>query len=62
MTSRRHKRLTEIFLRASELPEKRRRAYLDEACSDDADLRARVEGMLYAEQDPPEILHVRAIS
>ena len=61
MTSRRHQRLTEIFLRASELPEDRRRAYLERSCAEDADLRSRVERMLEAEGNPPEILTPGAV-
>ena len=61
MTSRRHQRLTAVFLRASELPEEERRAYLEQACGDDADLRARVERMLQAEEHPPEILEPGAV-
>ncbi len=46
MTDPRHARVMDIFLRASELDETKRAAYLDAACSDDETLRADVTSLL----------------
>ncbi len=50
-----------IFTEALELEPQRRSAYLDEACGDDADLRARVEGLLSAANDPDSFLEAGAV-
>ena len=40
MDSNRHNEISRIFLKASELAPEEQAAYLDEACADDAELRA----------------------
>lgn len=47
----RHRRASEIFLQVSNLPPDERAAYLDEACRDDAALRAYVEKLLAHDHD-----------
>ena len=61
MSSPGHRRLTEIFLAAADLPEQERSAFLDRACGDDSALRARVEAMLRGESDLPEVLEPGAL-
>ena len=46
-------RLTALFDAASELPEEQRSAFLDGACSDDAELRREVEELLRHDDEPP---------
>ena len=43
MTPDRDQQIMDVFLAAAELPEDRRPAYLDEACSGDDELRSEVE-------------------
>src|SRR5208282_5959750 len=50
MTPERHARVQEIFEAAVDLPPDQRRLYLDDRCGGDADLRARVLGLLDADQ------------
>ena len=45
-TSERHKKISDLFLAACELPPEEHAAYLDEACAGDAHLRAEVEALL----------------
>src|SRR5262249_1905907 len=57
------KRAKSIFLAALEKAEEERRAFLDEACAGDADLRQRVERLLLAHDRPdslPETLAAQA--
>ena len=42
----RHARLKEIFLRAVELDEEDRRRFVEDACGEDAELRAELESLL----------------
>ncbi|MEM7352393.1 MAG: serine/threonine-protein kinase [Acidobacteriota bacterium] len=56
MTSERWQELKPLFFAAAELPATERAAYLDRACSDDADLRAEVDALLAAEDEIPRIL------
>ena len=49
MDGERWRRLDELFHVAVELPEDRRRAFLDEACGGDAELRAEVERLIESE-------------
>jgi predicted ATPase/serine/threonine protein kinase len=51
MTPERHRRLRELFLEAIARPPEARAAYLDAACASDAELRARVEGLLARHSD-----------
>ncbi|MEW6742458.1 MAG: bifunctional serine/threonine-protein kinase/formylglycine-generating enzyme family protein [Planctomycetota bacterium] len=46
LSSDRHQRITEVFLRACELPPGERAAFLSQACGGDAALRAEVESLL----------------
>ena len=56
MGSEDHDRLSDIFLEASDLEPDERGSYLDRACSDDSDLRARVEKLLLRDRaDPPHL-------
>ncbi len=50
MTTNRSSRVKQIFLEAFELDEKERRAFLDEACAGDEDLRAAVDRLLAADR------------
>lgn len=52
MSSNRWERVEQVFLGALELEGDERQAYLDEACGDDAGLRAEIEEMLGAESQP----------
>ena len=45
-TSERHKKISDLFLAACELPPEEHAAYLDEACAGDAQLRAEIEALL----------------
>ena len=45
-TSERHKKISDLFLAACELPPEEHAAYLDEACAGDAHLRAEIEALL----------------
>jgi serine/threonine protein kinase len=56
MNSDRFKRLKELLLAAADLPESERKAYLDNACGDDPDLRREVESILASGAEPPELL------
>ena len=49
-----------IFAEALELEPQQRSAYLHEACGDDADLRARVESLLLAANNPDSFLEAGA--
>lgn len=57
MSDDRERRVTELFLRAIELPRKERAAFLDKACGDDAGLRAEV-GSLVSYHNPNTITDV----
>ncbi len=46
MTQDRFARLKDLLLKASDLPETKRQAFLDDACKDDPDLRKEVERIL----------------
>jgi len=48
--------LKELLLKAADLPEEEREAYLDNACKDDPELRKRLESILEHDADPAEIL------
>lgn len=50
MTPERYKRIKELFHFALERPPAERPAFLDEACGDDAALRAKVEALLAADE------------
>ncbi len=52
-TKERHKRISDLFLAACELPPEEHAAYLDKACAGDAQLRADVEVLLA--QDGAEV-------
>jgi len=56
MDSQRHERLSELFLRARELAPEDRPAFLDEACTNDAALRADVESLLDHDEDASQVL------
>jgi serine/threonine protein kinase/predicted ATPase len=56
MDSQRHERLSELFLRARELPPEDRPAFLDEACTGDAALRADVESLLDHDRGALQVL------
>ena len=45
------KRVKEVYAGALERPPQQRQAYVEQACGEDAELRARVEALL--EADPP---------
>ncbi len=49
-------RLKKILLEASDLPEEKRKAYLDQACDDDPDLRLETEAILANDDDLSAIL------
>ena len=49
-------RVDEIFDRALDVAPNERSAYLEEACADDAGLRAQVERLLRFAEDPPSLL------
>src|SRR5580700_533221 len=55
MTPERHARMQEIFQAAIDLSAAPRDAYLDEACGDDADLRARVHRLIEAADETQTI-------
>jgi serine/threonine protein kinase len=56
MNPERFKRLKELLLAAADLPESERKAYQDEVCGDDPDLRREVESILKSGTDPDKIL------
>ena len=58
--SDRFTRLKEILLRAADLPEDERAAFLDRACSGDSALRDEIETLLAHEADRHEILKSNA--
>ena len=51
MDAERWKRLDDLFHRAVDLPVGRRRAFLDEACADDPELRAELEALITSDPD-----------
>ncbi len=61
-TPERHSKLFELYLKARELDEQGRQAFLAEACADDASLRSELEALLaqdtdlsgFLEEPPPE--------
>jgi serine/threonine protein kinase len=53
-------RLKELLLKAADLPESERKAYLDDACKDDPELRKEVEKILEHDADPSGILKTGA--
>jgi serine/threonine protein kinase/Tfp pilus assembly protein PilF len=56
MTSDRFARLKEITLKAADLPEDEREAFLDGACGDDVEFRREVESILAHEGNSPDIM------
>jgi serine/threonine protein kinase len=56
MNPDRFKRLKELLLAAADLPESERKAYLDEACGDDPDLRREVESILASGGESDKLL------
>jgi hypothetical protein len=56
MNPDRFKRLKELLLTAADLPESERKAYLDEACGDDPELRCEVESILARGAEPDKLL------
>ncbi len=50
MDGDRWERLEELFDQAADLPEDRRRAFLDKACGDDAGLRAELENLIASDR------------
>jgi serine/threonine-protein kinase len=61
MESARWERVCAVFRDAVARPPQDRAAFLDAACGDDADLRAEVESLLTADEDPNELLGGRAV-
>jgi len=51
-----HERVSEIFLRAVELPPGERSSYLAEACGDASGIREEVESLLAGDADAPDLL------
>ena len=47
-------RLKELLIRAEDLPEEQRKAYLDEACQDDSGLRDQIDTLLARGDDPDQ--------
>ncbi len=61
MSKDRHEQVGALFLQVRELPSEDRPGFLDEACADDAALRAEVESLLEGEAVAPNltaVLHV----
>ena len=56
MNAERFARLKRLFLVVADLPADERRAYLDEACADDAELRREIERLLASDRRPDELL------
>ncbi len=56
-----HERVSEIFLRAVDLPLEEREAYLCEACRGDRGLRAEVESLLSDDGKTPDVLKSGAL-
>jgi non-specific serine/threonine protein kinase/serine/threonine-protein kinase len=56
MNPNRFKRLKELLLTVADLPESERKAYLEEACWDDPDLRREVESILASKTDSEKLL------
>ena len=56
MSSERHEKLTELFLKVCEMEPGKRKTFLDEACQGDHALRAEVESMLAHDQASAEPL------
>jgi eukaryotic-like serine/threonine-protein kinase len=54
-------RMKEILLRAADLPPTERAAFLDEACSDDPDLRREIDAVLAHDQEGHHILDPGAL-
>ncbi len=50
MTTAQWNRVQELFAAAADRPPQQRRAFLDQACGDDAELRAEVESLLEHDQ------------
>jgi len=53
VTDARHERLSAVFLQATEMDPGARGAFLDEACRDEPQMRARIENMLEHDEDAP---------
>jgi predicted ATPase/predicted Ser/Thr protein kinase len=51
VTSRRHERISDLFLKACELDPEERKAFLDDACAGDPELRDEVESLLAHDRD-----------
>ncbi len=61
MSAERHERIGTIFARARRLPEGDRDAFVDDACSGDAELRGEVESLLAAHEDDSGFLDTAAL-
>ena len=57
MTPERWAQIEELFHRAAECEPERRTGLLDEACSDDPELRREVEALLFGEEHAGNHLH-----
>lgn len=57
----RHDRVTQVFLAACELPEEKRRSFLNQECADDPELLADVETMLREDSRNPHFLETPAL-
>ena len=60
MTQDRFARIKELLLKAADLPEAERQAFLDDACKDDPDLRKEVEKILEHDGDASGVLKTGA--
>ncbi|MCH7839971.1 MAG: hypothetical protein IID38_07020, partial [Planctomycetes bacterium] len=56
MSSKRHKKITDLFRAACELEPEARAAFLDQACTGDTRLRAEVEALLAQDKEHPSFL------
>ena len=61
MSSERHRRLSEIFLAACEIPPDRRAEFLAEACRGEEDLRGDVELLLVHDEKAGDLLDAEAV-
>ena len=61
MNSERHRRVSELFLQASELGPAERDSFLREACAGDSGLRAEVESLLVEDRNASAVLDTAAM-